>query len=116
MFNKNHTEESKEKISKSRSGVIGRESGWEHTSVTKEIISEKRKEYFKNGGLNSNAKMYNVYDLNDMLVFTNVSSYDIIEKLFIDMKSFKTIMAFMRRNNFKKIHPKHEVRIEYYEN
>lgn len=111
MFGKAHSDRSKGKMSENRKGIVGREAGWEHDNETRKTISEKRKEYFANGGLNSNAKFYDVYDINDDLLFTNVPSIDIIEHLDIDMRTFKSIMAYMRRHNFSKVHPKHGVRI-----
>lgn len=111
MHGKNHTEDAKAKISKNRKGIVGREAGWKHDNEARQSISMKRKEYFANGGLNSNAKFYDIYDINDNLLFTNVSSNDIMEHLDIDMKTFKTIMAYMRRHDFIKVHPKHGVRI-----
>lgn len=111
MYGKNHTEDTKAKISEKRKGFASREAGWKHDDETRKIISEKRKEYFDNGGLNPNAKFYNIYDINDNLLFTNVSSNDIMEHLDIDMRTYKTIMTYMRRNNYSKVHPKYGVRI-----
>jgi hypothetical protein len=104
MFNKNHTEESKKKISQNRKGIVGREAGWTHTNEAKDKVSEARKKHFANGGTNSTAKLWDIFDETGNLLFTYFTKYDIIKQYDLNETTYKSLLAYMRRNDFKKVH------------
>lgn len=104
MFNKKHSKEAKAKMSKNRKGIVGREAGWNHTEEDKAKISKKRKEYYKNGGLNPKAKRWDIFDENDNLLFTSMLKCDIMNQYNLNERSYKTLLTYMRRNDFKKPH------------
>jgi NUMOD3 motif. len=116
MFNKNHTEEAKQKISKNRKGIVGREAGWTHTDEAKDKVSQKRKEFFENGGLNSTAKYWNIFDENGTLLFTNLTKSDIMEQYNLNETAYKSLLAYMRRNDFSKPHRKLNILIKEAQN
>lgn len=85
--------------------------GHSHTNESKKKISMIRKQFFEDGGQNSNAKIYDVY-IHGVLKFTNITKSDIIKVCGITYNQFKTIRKHNREHSENVEHPKFNILIK----
>ena len=116
MFNRSHSEETRQKISENRKGIVGKPSGWKHNEETKSLIAKKRKDYFANGGQNSTSKLWNIYDENMNLLYTSMVKHDIMEQYSLNETQYKSLLAYMNRNQYTKPHPKMNILLKEVDN
>lgn len=112
MFNKKHTEESKKKMSEKKLGRVSVPAGWKHTEETKRKLSDRRKEHFLNGGYNGASRDWDIFDENGNMLFASMKNLDIMKQYNLNERSYKSLIAFMRRNNFTKSHHKLKILIK----
>jgi hypothetical protein len=112
-YNKPVSEETRLKISKTKKRKF--ETGeltphkTNHSKESREKISEKRKEFYDNGGVSAFSNIYDVLDESGNVVITNVLKRDLIESMKITERQFLSLYAHSRRTG--KTHPKHKIKI-----
>lgn len=113
MYGKHHSEKTKKRISKIKkhkyaNGDYSHIKPYRHNENDKQKISESRKQFFKSGGINSNANRYDVYNENGLLL-ENSTKKEIIEKNNLTDRQYRTLLKYCR--NYDKIHPRMKLKL-----
>lgn len=104
MYGKTHSKEIKERLSqigKTKTGQKNNFYGKKHSEETKHKLSELAK-----GRKSPTSLKYKVYDENMNLLYKDLEKHDIMEKLNLTDRQYRTLKTFCNRNDEKKIHPK----------
>ena len=119
MYGKNHTVEAKMKISEINKGntyCVGRIL----SNETKQLISDSREKFFKNGGKSGFSNVYTIIS-NNKIICTKMHKNDIMLSLNLSEKDFKSLYTWCKRNkDINIMHPKFKIRMinegKYYDN
>lgn len=82
--------------------------GHPHTKTSIEKIKEAKKMYFEHGGVNSNAKVYDVYK-EGSLILENATGNEIMNAINIDKRAWCTLRKYCKDTRETKEHPKHRI-------
>lgn len=109
-------DKSKSKVSKTKEvrkalGMYKDSYGRKHTLKTCKKISEIKKKYYENGGVNPQSVYYNVY-VHGELKYTNAHKKQITRGLSLSEKEWRTVVKFNRYHGFTKPHAKTGIKLE----